>query len=314
MLMTEPGYKISAQSLACSKALPSIRQESSRKLGWTSLLLDHHWFTSSRDDYSSIVTPDQTIGLAVAGRYDLDIYRGGRWHRSVRQPGSIGMGRGGEPTRGRLTIAPNRMAESALLYLPDGQLQAAFEHLRRIGHPAQAPSFNVLVERDPAVAQMFANLMQAMRNGVDELYAGTAAAWLAVHLVTRYGMNAGQDENRSAGTITDSRLARVIELMSVRFADELTLEDLASEACISKYHFARLFRQKMDCAPYAFLTEIRMDTARRLLATSDLPIAEIAISCGYPVPANFSAAFLARYGITPSAFRTEHQGHGVLRR
>lgn len=307
--MTEPGYKIATQSLACLKALPSVRQESSRALGWTSLLLDRHWFTSSKDDYSSIITPDQTIGLAVAGRYDLDIYRGGRWHRSIRQPGSIGMGRGGEPTRGRLTIAPNRMAESALLYLPHGQLQAAFEHLRRIGQSAQTPSFNVLVERDPAVAQMFANLMQAMRSGVDELYAGTAAAWLAVHLVTRYGINAGMDENRSAGTITDSRLARVIELMSVRFADELTLENLANEACISKYHFARLFRQKVGCTPFAFLTEIRMDTACRLLATSELPIAEIAVACGYPVPANFSAAFLARYELAPSAFRSKRRNY-----
>jgi AraC family transcriptional regulator len=303
--VTEPPYKVAPESLECIRAIKSARQESSRDVGWTSLLLDLHWLAESREDYPAIVTPDQLIGASVSGTYGLDVHMGGRWHSSIRQPGSVGMARGGEPVRERLTIAPRAVAGVAVLYLPHEELYAASEHTRRVGQISRAPGLNVIVERDAAISQMISNLTQAMRRGVDNLYAETASAWLTTHLMSCHGTNAGIDDTRSPGVITDARLARVIEMMTVRFSEPLGLDELASEACISKYHFARLFRRTVGVTPLGFLTNIRMETAKRLLRTTDLTVSEIAVACGYPAPVNFTAAFTARHGLSPSHFRSE---------
>ena len=55
---------------------------------------------------------------------------------------------------------------------------------------------------------------------------------------------------RSQGKITDPRLARVLEYMSVHFAEPLDLTWLAREAGVSKFHFARLFRERTSTTPH----------------------------------------------------------------
>ena len=105
------------------------------------------------------------------------------------------------------------------------------------------------------------------------------------------------------GHLSDARLSRVVEFMSVNFNRRLSLDELAAEAAVSKFHFARLFREKVGRSPLAFLAALRLDSAHRLLVTSDLPVAIIGYECGYSSPSHFTAAFSARYGITPSALR-----------
>ena len=100
-----------------------------------------------------------------------------------------------------------------------------------------------------------------------------------------------------------ARLARVIEFMSAHFDKRLTLDQLASEACVSRFHFARLFRSKVGQSPFGFLSGIRLEAARRMLVTSDLSAAEIGAACGYRAPSHFSAAFSAKHGLSPTAFR-----------
>jgi AraC family transcriptional regulator len=197
---------------------------------------------------------------------------------------------------------------TAMLYLPQGQMMAAVEHLRRPGQRDVACRLTATVARDLAIAQMTSALLRAMQEKVDNLYADTAAAWLAVHLVNRYGSLAGIDDHRQSGTISDARLARVIEFMSVHFDEPLTLDQLASEACVSRFHFARLFRTKVGQSPFRFLSGIRLEAARRLLITSDLSAAEISAACGYRAPSHFSAAFSAKHGLSPTAFRRLNLG------
>jgi AraC family transcriptional regulator len=98
----------------------------------------------------------------------------------------------------------------------------------------------------------------------------------------------------------------VIECMSVHYAEQITLEQLAAEAGISKYHFTRLFHQKLGKTPFRFLTEIRLAAARRMLVTTDLRAGEIALACGYSAASYFTIAFTARYGTPPLRFRSIH--------
>jgi AraC family transcriptional regulator len=258
---------------------------------------------SSSEPYSSIPTADQIVGVALSGHYVSEMFRNGQWRRSTYHPGSICIHQPVESVRYRFPRPEPNHANftTAMLYLPQMQMSAAVDHFRRAGQRVFGLSANV--GRDPAITQMTSALLRATLDKVDDLYAETAAAWLAVYLVSRYGSVAGMDDRRTGGTLSDARLARVIEFMSVHFDKPLTLDQLASEACVSRFHFARLFRRKVGQSPFRFLSGIRLEAARRMLITSDLSSAEIGAACGYRAPSHFSAAFSARYGLSPTAFR-----------
>jgi AraC family transcriptional regulator len=132
------------------------------------------------------------------------------------------------------------------------------------------------------------------------------SAWIASHvLINEKSFEPGED-NRSAGAISDARLRRVIEFMSVHFGEPITLDQLATEAGISKYHFTRMFRDKVGQTPYRFLTETRLAAARKLLVTTNLRIGEIAMACGFTAASHFTTAFAARYGSSPVEYRSMH--------
>ena len=149
-------------------------------------------------------------------------------------------------------------------------------------------------------------LLRAMAAGALDLYAQAAMQWLATHLLSAHSpwLDIHEDP-RNPGVISNSRLMRVLDYMSTHFAEPLTLERLADEAGISKFHFCRLFRENTGGTPHAFLLELRMGAARRMLATTDYNVAVIAAHCGFARAAHFGTAFTKRFGLSPLAFRAQ---------
>jgi transcriptional regulator GlxA family with amidase domain len=115
------------------------------------------------------------------------------------------------------------------------------------------------------------------------------------------------EENRS-GSITDQRLARVIEYMQANYARTLSIEDLSHKAGISKFHFVTVFRKEVGITPHRYLIELRLNKAASLLRTSQSTIEQIACACGYGDAAQFSTAFTRYFNKTPSFFRKEVSG------
>ncbi len=74
---------------------------------------------------------------------------------------------------------------------------------------------------------------------------------------------------------------------------------------LSPYHFARLFRATFGCAPYQYVQEQRLIRARNLLRQPGHKITAIALACGFNDSSQFSRAFKARFGVTPSGYRTQ---------
>ena len=140
------------------------------------------------------------------------------------------------------------------------------------------------------------------------------ANWLAAHLVC---FHAGRLEPErltlGAGALTDRRIERVLEMMSARLADPPNLDELSLEAGISKFHFVRLFREKVGATPHAVLVRLRLEAAQSMLAASDLEIGTIAGLCGYARGSDLATAFRRRYGMSPLAWRGEARGLARLR-
>jgi AraC-like DNA-binding protein len=99
------------------------------------------------------------------------------------------------------------------------------------------------------------------------------------------------------------RLEGARDLLADQFDQPLKLEDAAREACLSPFHFHRLFVRAYGRTPHEFLTERRIDQAKRLLAAGDLSVTEICFALGYESPGTFSARFHRMVGCTPTEYR-----------
>jgi AraC-like DNA-binding protein len=127
---------------------------------------------------------------------------------------------------------------------------------------------------------------------------------LTVYLLRAYIDARRSDEvELSRVGIVDRRLRRAIEFMSDNCGRELTLAEIAGAAYLSEFHFARLFKKITGATPHAYLASLRIERARRLLAESDLPIAEVGAEVGYGSQSHFTKIFREATGLTPKAFR-----------
>jgi AraC family transcriptional regulator len=98
----------------------------------------------------------------------------------------------------------------------------------------------------------------------------------------------------------------VIDFIESHLAEDIALEDLASVAGSSRFHFSRAFREATGFPPYRFLIHRRIDAAKTLLLQDTLTIAEIAEQCGFNSQSQFSAMFRRVFGSSPARFRREH--------
>lgn len=118
---------------------------------------------------------------------------------------------------------------------------------------------------------------------------------------------------RPAGGLAPWRLQRAVDHLHARFAEPVSLADLASLTGLSVFHFARAFRVSTGMPPHRFQLSLRMDRARLRLSRSTDPITDIALSLGYDSSQSFSRAFRIAHGVTPTQYRAATEGVRALR-
>lgn len=88
-------------------------------------------------------------------------------------------------------------------------------------------------------------------------------------------------------------------------SEPITVEGLADKCNLSKFHFIRLFRACTGFSPYRYLQINRIDRAKELLISTDLPVSEIAAAVGFSSSSNFGKVFREITGMTPAHYRSE---------
>lgn len=111
--------------------------------------------------------------------------------------------------------------------------------------------------------------------------------------------------NRVIDDTTFRRLIRARDFLTAAFADPVRLEEAAREACLSTFHFQRLFTRTFGESPNEFVTRLRMERARNLLETGETPVTEICMEIGYVSLGTFSRRFAERVGRSPIEHRRE---------
>jgi len=80
---------------------------------------------------------------------------------------------------------------------------------------------------------------------------------------------------------------------------EITLDEIASYAKVSKYHFLREFKKEFGLTPYQYIQNIKINNARRMLYL-DVSLSEIAQECGFFDQSHFIKTYKFFFGHTPS--------------
>ena len=103
--------------------------------------------------------------------------------------------------------------------------------------------------------------------------------------------------------LSPPKLRRVIAFVEAHLHESIRLDDLAAAAGLSANHFLRVFKLATGTTPYHFLRARRLERARELLAMSTLPLAQLALECGFANQAHFTAAFSREIGMPPGRYR-----------
>jgi len=132
--------------------------------------------------------------------------------------------------------------------------------------------------------------------------ASTVARWLVV-FVRRAG---GQSQFSAQLAVQAAARAPIRDLQAfiVEHPDaELALPALARRTAMSLRHFSRVFRAEVGVSPAAYVERVRLETARRLLETTSLPIERVAESAGFGTPESLRRTLGRRVGLSPREYR-----------
>ena len=97
-------------------------------------------------------------------------------------------------------------------------------------------------------------------------------------------------------------LLRVVSFIDRHLAEQLTIDRLAGEAGVSRYHFCRVFKKALGMSPMSFLTFMRIERAQALLRKS-IPVSSVALKVGFNDLSNFNRQFKRQTGLSPTAYR-----------
>lgn len=103
----------------------------------------------------------------------------------------------------------------------------------------------------------------------------------------------------------DGLAAEMKAYIDSHYQEGISLEDLSLALNVSSYYCSKLFKDKTGQGFVEYVTECRIDEAKRLLADRNIPIKDVCARVGYSDPNYFSRIFKKACGLTPSEFREE---------
>lgn len=136
----------------------------------------------------------------------------------------------------------------------------------------------------------------------DKMTMSYAGQMLTGHMLRSYSTRRELDFQIRGGLAPKSR-RRILDFVEANLDQPLTVEELANEAGLSSFHFARMFRKSVGEAPHHFVLRRRIERAKFLLQTDTKTLAEIALETGFSSQAHLTTRFRSFVGVTPARYR-----------
>lgn len=279
-----------------AKSLRSMPLVSSAHLGWRDMAVC--CWRADVAEYSLDDVPETLIALHTEG--------------VVRRRGRQGWG----PDRsvpGRVTVLPPGTCASfqgggvlgvTTIHIGGGRLDALLPgDEARQALAAMPMQFGIV---DPLIAAGLGALAdEVWRPGVQgALYAEAIADSLTLHVLR--AAHRFRAAPRRSGGLREGLLRRVQERIEADLGAALSIDDLAREAGLSRYHFSRAFRAATGLTPHRYLLGRRIERAKALLRADDMPIAEVALLTGFSSQSHLTDSFRQHVGVAPGEYRRTH--------
>ena len=130
----------------------------------------------------------------------------------------------------------------------------------------------------------------------------TALATLLLTMLLEYGRT---PDEKTEEPRAHHYIQRALLYMNESYGEPLTLSSVASEIHISACYLSDLFSRIVGCRFVEYLTRLRLERARAMLRSTEHPISDVAVACGFGTVSNFTRAFRRFYGKAPSSYRRE---------
>jgi AraC family transcriptional regulator len=108
--------------------------------------------------------------------------------------------------------------------------------------------------------------------------------------------------SRFPSGLAASVVRRVRAYIDAHIGEHISLDDLARQAGISRFHFARQFRLTTGESPMGYLRRVRIERSKSILQSRETTIAEIAATLGFSDQSHFTRTFGRLVGVSPGSF------------
>ena len=160
--------------------------------------------------------------------------------------------------------------------------------------------------RDPLIEQIAWAIRAEMTDPgpAGKIQTETLSMALGIHIVRNYSnLSPGSKSLPPVrGALDPRRIRRVTDFIDAHLSGDLTIAALAKEAYLSPFHFASAYKEATGTTPHRYVTDRRIERSRALIAEGELPLAEIAVTCGFSSQAHFCRWFKRLVGATPGEY------------
>jgi len=264
---------------------------------WNGIVLERH-------TVSSVEVPEHSHGslcmhLQLRGDVEMEWWCDGKNAVETPHAGSMILLPAG--TRDRLRWEGT--SERLIVSVSPAHIQQAAAQAGLVGSPEIAMRWHL---QDDGLRALLAEMGREAEAGwpAGSLYGDLLGMSLVQLLLRRYAVTLVALDHVQGG-MPLPKLRRVLEFAEQHLHTDIRLEQLAAEAGLSAFHFARLFRDSTGVTPHQYVLEQRIARAKFLLRLGKQTIAEIALDTGFSSATNFVRAFRARTGTTPGAWQKQ---------
>jgi len=155
--------------------------------------------------------------------------------------------------------------------------------------------------RDPLIASNARAIAEEIEGGVpDRLLIESLTTAIAVKIQRHFSGDAAATDTSA---LSRQRLRRIAEYVEAHLGDHLSLDEMASVACLSPHHLSRSFKHATGIGLHRYVVLRRIARAKELMLQTDLPLVEVAAAVGFETQAAFSTRFHRETGLPPLRFR-----------
>jgi AraC family transcriptional regulator len=264
---------------------------------WTGLILEKH-------SVGAVEIPEHEhhtfcLHLQTSGPVEMD------WHSHGRT-GHLNTG------AGNLIFLTPGTHDSLLWYGPSQRIVASIDPSILVKAATQLelnqlPDFdNLWSFQDEQLRLLLTEMEYEVTSGstTGPLYGDLLGLSLSVALIRKYAHIAVMPAPYKGG-IPRPQLKRVLEYIAANLASEIRLEDMASVADLSVFHFARAFRSSTGVTPHQYVLQRRIDIVKILLRTHNWNLENIASATGFADASHLTKAFRRQTGTTPKTWQRQ---------